>query len=139
MQFNMDLGLGSVLGMAGDLIPNEELMINGDFANGVAGWIQMQENNGHGSTFGSQGWQAVTTEIGETYQFNCDYDRAGVHPSISVKADSDTGVSLLVFNPVANGWNNVAGQFTATSTTSVVHFGNGSDTALFDNVSMRKI
>jgi len=121
------------------LIPNDELVVNGNFSQGTAGWVQMQENNGHGSTLGSQGWQIISVEIGETYQFNSGYDRQGVHPSISVKADNETGVSLLVFNPVANGWNDVAGQFTATTATVAIHFGNGSDTALFDNVSLRKI
>jgi len=116
-----------------------ELVVNGNFADGTTGWTQMQVNDGHGSTLGSQGWQAITVEVGETYQFRCDYDRKGVNPSISVKDATETGGSLLVFNPVANGWNNVAGQFDAVSTTAVVHFGNGSDTALFDNVSVRKI
>jgi len=108
-------------------------------AEDTAGWVQMQVTGGIGSTFGSQGWQILTVENGKTYQFSCDYDRAGVSPSISVKADSDTGISLLVFNPSANGWNNAAGQFTATSDTVAVHFGNGSDTALFDNVSIKQI
>ncbi len=115
------------------------ILMNGDFSDGTTGWVQMQESNGYGSTLGSQGWQIVAVESGATYQFSCDYDRAGVNPSIAVKADSETGASLLVFNPIADGWNNVAGQFTTTSTRVAVHFGNGSDTALFDNVLITKV
>jgi len=73
------------------------------------------------------------------YQFSCDYDRAGVSPSISVKELNETGSSLIVFNPAADGWNNVAGQFTSATGTVAIHFGNGSNTALFDNVSIIKV
>jgi len=108
-------------------------------ADASSGWVQMQVAGGFGSTDGSQVWQYVPVQNGRTYQFSCDYDRQGVNPSISVKANAENGTSLLVFNPVADGWNNVAGQFTATSNMVAVHFGNGSDTALFDNVSIVKI
>jgi len=120
--------------------PPGELVINGTFKAGALGWFQMQVvTGGHGSTDGGEGWQIIQTEVGVTYQFTCDYDRQGVNPSISIKDKTETGSSLLVFNPIADGWNNVAGQFTALSVESVVHFGNGSDTALFDNVSVKEV
>ena len=118
----------------------EETVVNGYFKDGITGWVQMQVvTGGHGSTDGGEGWQTVVTETGTTYFFSCVCDRQGVSPSISVKDKLPTGSSIIVMHPAGVGFNTYSGEFTALSTESVIHFGNGSDTALFDNVSIREL
>jgi len=119
-------------------VPCNNLLVNGNFDDGVNGWTSMQETNGIGSTLDSQGWQIFPTEVGKTYYFGCSCDRAGVSPSVAVKQTNENGTSLFVVHPSGTGWKSYSGEFTATTTTSAVHFGNGSNTALFDNAMIRE-
>ncbi|RKZ25987.1 hypothetical protein DRQ29_05495 [bacterium] len=116
-----------------------ELVTNGDFEDAANGWISMKEASGVGLTLDGEGYQTIVTEIGKTYKFSCDCDRKGVSPSISVKDKLPTGGSMLVIHPSGTDWNTYTGEFTALSLESVIHFGNGSNTALFDNVSIKII
>ncbi len=139
MKFGFKFGfLGKGSGGGGNVIPSN-LVINGGFSNGANNWISMKEANGVGLTINGEGYQTVTTEIDATYKFNCQCDRSGVSPSISIKDKLPTGISLLVIHPTGTGWNTYTGEFTALSLESVIHFGNGSNTALFDNVSIKAI
>jgi len=116
-----------------------ELVINGSFSNGVNGWVSMQETDGVGSTLDGEGYQAITVTPAETYHFSCKCDRVGVSPSISVKDSTQSGSSLVVFHPSGVGVHVYEGEFTAISSTAVIHFGNGSNTALFDDVSTKQV
>jgi len=114
-------------------------VVNGDFSNGTTGWTAMTVTDGVGSTDGGEGFQVITVKAGKVYDFSCICDRQGASPSIAIKADSTTGSSLLVFNPVVTGGALYTGQFTATSNTAVIHLDNANDAALFDTFSIKEV
>jgi len=128
-----------LLGKGNGGVSYTNLIVNGNFSDGTTGWVSMKEASGVGLTLDGEGYQIFTTEVDAIYRFSCRCDRAGVSPSISVKDKLPTGVSMLVMHPAGTGWNTYTGEFTALSLESVVHFGNGSNTALFDDVSVKKI
>ena len=132
---------------------NPELLTNGTFSNGTTGW------NAHGSTLSvsngqlsvadnggyTKAWQAITTVANEAYE-------------LTFTGVSVTGQSLVVGlsgTPVNyNTWGDIrtfayssselpvtySYVFKATTTTTYISLGSeGSNTAVFDNVSIKKV
>ena len=138
------IGLGiSIVSSAGNGAPalGAELVTNGDFENGDTGWTGLNVVNGVANTISTTGYQVISTTNGSDYQvrFNC--DAKGVIPQLSVQNGNTTGNPvILTIGPSGNGTMlPYSGTFTALGPDSIVILSNGSNTALWDNISIKEV
>ena len=147
-----DVAVSGIITSAGTT-SNPELVTNGDFSNGATGWtaanstlsvsngqLTVADNGGY-----TQAYQAVSTVVGQTYE-------------LSVYQVSVTGqksiVGLSTASPTGNTWGNMTSfskpsadlpytqvwKFKALATTTYIGLGTeGSNSGVFDNVSLKKV
>ena len=132
---------------------NPELVTNGDFSNGTTGWtaygstlsvsngqMTVADNGGY-----SKAYQSVRTVIGQTYELSID--------KVSVTGQHSI-VALSTVEPNSGTWGNMISfsklnaelpytqkyKFKALATTTWIAFGTeGTNSAVYDNVSLKKV
>ena len=132
---------------------NPELLTNGTFSNGTTGWTAhssiLSVSNGQLSVADNGGytkaWQAITTVANEAYELTfTGVSVTGQHLVVAVSGtpvNSNTWGDIKSFAyssselPVTHSH-----VFKATTTTTYISVGSeGSNTAVFDNVSIKKV
>ena len=132
---------------------NPELVTNGDFSNGTTGWssygatlsvsngqMTVADNGGY-----SKAYQSVRTVIGQTYELSID--------QVSVTGQHSV-VALSTVEPNSGTWGNMISfsklnaelpytqkyKFKALATTTWIAYGTeGTNSAVYDNVSLKKV
>jgi len=118
-----------------------EEVINGDFENGDAGWTGLNVAGGVANTVSTTGYQVINTIAGQDYSVNFECDAKGVSPQLQIQNGNTTGSPVIAeVNPSGNGvMVPYSTTFTALDVESIVILSNGSNTALWDNVSIKRI
>ena len=118
-----------------------ELVTNGDFENGATGWDSINVVDGVANTINGTGTQVITTAIGVEYSVHFDCDAKGGVPQLAVQNGNSAPSPVLV--SIACSGNGVfkaySGVFTAGGLESIIVISNGSNLALWDNVSIKEI
>jgi len=114
-----------------------EEVVNGDFANGSSGWTGLEVVNGYARVnSASSGSQSLTLTNGKTYRLTLDINAKGVTPSFNITNSTMSTVT-------ASGgdvFKTYSVFFTVVSTgLSNISLSNGSQTALWDNISIKEI
>lgn len=132
---------------------NPELVTNGDFSNGTTGWsasgstlsvsggqLTVADNGGY-----TKAYQGIATVIGQTYELSVD--------QVSVTGQGSV-IGLSTAEPNSNTWGNMMSfskltaalpytqtwKFKAVGTTTYISIGSeGTNSAVFDNVSLKKV
>jgi hypothetical protein len=132
---------------------NLELVANGDFSNGTTGWssygstlsvsngqITVADNGGY-----SKAYQGVSTVIGQTYEVSVDQvSVTGQHNIVGLgtaEPNSQTWGDIISFSKLSAAlpYTQVY-KFKATSTTTWISLGSeGNNSAVYDNVSLKKV
>lgn len=131
------LGMGS----APHTVPKIELVTNGSFNNGTAGWTGLVVVDGVARTFDVTGTQVISTTAGVEYLLTLDCDAKGVVPQLAIQNGNVTGSPVIVtIGPTGSGiMVPQAATFTALGPESIIVISNGSNTALWDNISITNI
>jgi hypothetical protein len=143
---NFELPVGNVFG--------SEEVTNGDFATGIAGWsshnnasiafssnrIQVQSD---GSLVGNC-YQAVTTVIGQAYEFSCILEAAaGSGAVLAVGTTAGASGDIAAVTIEENTTESVSAAFTATTTTTYLRVGLRTITAnqsvFSSNISVKSV
>jgi len=114
-----------------------EEVVNGDFANGSSGWTDLEVVNGYARVNSARsGSQSLTLTNGKTYRLTLDINAKGVSPSFNITNSTMSTVT-------ASGgdvFKTYSVFFTVVSTgLSNISLSNGSQTALWDNISIKEI
>lgn len=123
-----------------------EIIVNGDFASGVASWA----SNGGATLAGSSGTMVVTvgagggaatqgipTVVGRTYAVSSTYT-VGTSPSAFLRVGNSAGAFSLVSKAMAAGINTA--YFVAAATTTFVSLGSSAaGTVIVDDVTVKDI
>jgi len=114
-----------------------ELVVNGDFANGSSGWTGLEVVNGYARVnSAAAGSQSLTLTNGKTYRLTLDINAKGVTPSF--KITNSTMSTVAAYG--GDVFKTYSVFFTVGSTgLSNISLNNGSQTALWDNVSVKEI
>jgi len=117
-----------------------ELVINGDFSDGATGWDGIAVTDGIANTTGGTGTQVISTEIGVEYEVHFESNAKGGVPQLAVQNGNSAPSPVLISIACGgNTWKQYSGVFTAGGPESIVVISNGSNLALWDNVSIKKI
>ena len=117
-----------------------DLVTNGDFSDGATGWDGIAVTDGIANTTGGTGTQVISTEIGVEYEVNFDGNAKNGVPQLAVQNGNSAPSPVLV--SIACGgttWKHYSGTFTAEGLESIIVISNGSNLALWDNVSIKEI
>ena len=114
-----------------------EEVVNGDFANGSSGWTGLEVVNGYARVNSAgAGSQSLTLTNGKTYRLTLDINAKGVSPGFNITNSTMSTVT-------ASGgdvFKTYSVFFTVVSTgLSNISLSNGSQTALWDNISVKEI
>ena len=117
-----------------------ELVTNGNFSNGATGWIGMNVADGVANTISTTGTQVITTEAGKEYRLTFDADAKGVVPQLAIQNGNVTPSPVIItIGPAGTGMNPYSATFTALGPDSIIVLSNGSNTALWDNISIKEV
>ena len=117
-----------------------ELVTNGNFSNGATGWIGMNVVDGVANTISTTGTQVITTEAGKEYRLTFDADAKGVVPQLAIQNGNVTPSPVIItIGPAGTGMNPYSATFTALGPDSIIVLSNGSNTALWDNISIKEV
>ena len=120
----------------GEIFSDVELVTNGDFSNGATDWTGLEVVDGVARVNTSaNGIQTLALEIGKTYHLTLDVNAMGVSPSVTIPKSDMPQI-------IASGtvFNTYSATFTIISPGTVeIRLANGSQTALWDNVSVREV
>jgi len=132
---------GIVKDISGADILGAELVANGDFENGDTGWTGLDVVGGVARTISTTGYQVIGTVNGTEYEVLLECDAQGVSPQLQIQNGATTGSPVLAeVNPSGNGvMNSYSTSFTALGPDSIVVLSNGSNSALWDNISIKEI
>jgi len=119
----------------------DELVVNGDFENGATGWTGMNVTGGVANTISTTGSQVISTVAGRSYKVTLECDAKGVAPQSQIQDGVVTGSPVLsTVNPTGNGvMKPYSMTFVAGGSDSIIVISNGSNTALWDNFSVKLI
>jgi len=119
----------------------DELVTNGDFEDGATGWTGMNVTGGVANTIATTGSQVINTVAGMSYEVTLECDAKGVSPQSQIQNGAVTGSPVLSeVNPSGNGvMKPYSMTFVAGGSDSIIVISNGSNTALWDNFSVRLI
>ena len=116
-----------------------ELVINGDFSNGDTGWIGMNVVDGVANTIDTTGTQVINTVAGVEYRISFACDAKGVIPQLGIQDGNTTPSPVIItIGPTGTGMNPYSGTFIAIGPECIIVLSNGSNTALWDNISVRE-
>jgi len=92
-------------------------------------------------TLSTTGYQVIRTSIGSEYKLTFDCDAKGVSPQLQVQNGNTTGSAPIAeVNPSGDiGMQEYSITFTALGVDSIIVLSNGSNTALWDNISIKVI
>jgi hypothetical protein len=145
--------VGLILDKSKGLVLGSELVTNGDFSNGTTGWTiangatiavssgQFVVTNG----IAAFGWSyaSFTTVVGRTYRITGTVVGASTSWVFRVGDDATAGTNQKLALSGTTAGQSVSAYFVATATTTYVRLGlnNGtpSETATFDNISVKEI
>ena len=118
-----------------------EIVTNGNFDDGTTGWTGLSVIDGVARTLDTTGYQVVSTEIGTEYRVSFTCDAKGVSPQLQIQNGNVTGSPVIgEVNPSGNtGMKGYQTTFTALGVDSIIILSNGSNTALWDNISIKEI
>jgi len=118
-----------------------EEVTNGDFENGDTGWTGLNVVGGVANTIATTGYQVISTIPGQNYDIKFKCDAVGVSPQLQVQNGNVTGSPVIAeVNPSGNGvMEPYSTTFTALSVDSIIILSNGSNTALWDNISVKRV
>ena len=118
-----------------------EIVTNGDFDDGTTGWTGLDVIDGVARTLDTTGYQVVSTEIGTEYKVTFLCDAKGASPQLQIQNGNITGSPVIgEVNPAGNGvMKPCSTTFTALGLESIIILSNGSNTALWDDISVREI
>jgi len=118
-----------------------ERVLNGDFEDGDTGWTGVSVTNGQATTVSTTGYQVIHTTAGIEYSLNFTCDAKGVSPQLQIQNGNVTGSPVIAeVNPSGNGaMVPYSATFTALGPDSIVILSNGSNTALWDNISIKAV
>ena len=118
-----------------------ELVINGNFGNGATGWLGLDVVDGVARTIDVTGTQVISTTAATEYQLTFNCDAKGVIPQLAVQNGNVTGSPVIVtVGPSGNGvMLPYSATFTALGPDSIIVLSNGSNTASWDNISIKEV
>ena len=118
-----------------------ELVTNGSFSEGTTGWTGLEVVDGVARTLDTTAYQVISTEAGTEYRLRLDCDAKGVSPQCQVQNGAVTGSPPIAeLNPSGNiGMQGYSTTFIALGPDSIVVLSNGSNTALWDNISIKRV
>jgi len=132
--------IGNAAGLS--LLLGPELVTNGDFEDLDNGWTGLVVNNGIAKTVDTTGYQAISTVAGVEHELNFDCDNAGVAPLLAIQDGAvPPGVQIIGVDCSGGGagFRHYSGRFKPLSADSVIVLSNGSNTAGWDNISVREV
>jgi len=123
----------------GSVVTPPELATNGTFDDGDTGWVGLDVVDGVARTLSTTGYQVISTVAGVVYKLSFVCDAKGVSPQLQVQNGNVTGSPVIAeVNPAGNGqMKGYSTTFTALGPDSIIILSNGSNTALWDNISVR--
>ena len=117
-----------------------EIVENGYFNKGDLDWVGMNVVDGVANTIDTTGTQVISTTNTSKYQVTFTADAKGVVPQLAMQNGNVTpGTVLLTIGPTGNGMLPYSGTFTAIGPESIIVLSNGSNTALWDNISIKEV
>lgn len=142
--------VGLMLDKSQGLVLGSETVTNGDFSGGTTtGWtatsaalsvVGGQLSVVPSTTFG-YAYQTLTTVVGTTYRLTFSFDQSTAAIARYFVGTSLGGGEIVALTTVS-GVGSVSRYFTATTTTTFIHFGAQNSSglqALFDNISVRAL
>ena len=117
-----------------------ELVINGDFSNGDTGWVGMNVVNGVANTIDTTGTQVINTEASKEYALHFTADAKGVVPQLGIQDGNVTPSPVIItVGPAGTGMKPYSTTFTALGPECIIVLSNGSNTSLWDNISIKEV
>ena len=118
-----------------------EIVINGNFDDGTTGWTGLDVIDGVARTVSTTGYQVISTVAATEYRLTFLCDAKGVSPQLQVQNGNVTGSPVIgEVNPSGNtGMKSYSTTFTALGPDTIVILSNGSNTALWDNISIKEV
>jgi len=118
-----------------------EIVINGNFDDGTTGWTGLDVIDGVARTVSTTGYQVISTVAATEYRLTFLCDAKGVSPQLQIQNGNVTGSPVIAeVNPSGNtGMKGYQATFTALGIDSIIILSNGSNTALWDNISIKEI
>jgi len=97
--------------------------------------------DGVARTLDTTAYQVISTEAGTEYRLRLDCDAKGVSPQVSIQNGATTGSPVIAtVDPTGNGsMLPFSTTFTALGPDTIVVLSNGSNTALWDNISIKRV